>query len=355
MNAPLPRSATAFQELIGTLRSQWANQLYPALAEQYRSIDDGRTSPAQTDQAIAQIAGRPLYRWFAFIERHYQRMKYSDPRWGLAATFESNPQWVQAQLAGAEETGLLELDPELTIPAYYRAIDIHQHPGNLLGADYDGLMYQASATSIHPNTRRFEAHERFGDLLLGEGRAFRSVLDMGCGFGKCSFPIAQRFPQAQVIGIDLSAPCLRLAAVTARSIGLANLRFAQRDALDTGYRDEHFDLVTSTQLLHELPVAEIERLFVESFRLLAPGGKLMHLDFRTNNRWSQFLMDGHSVRNNEGFLPAFDRMDVRSSLERAGFEDIRIEPFAETQGATDPDWPWWRFPWTLFSATRPAA
>lgn len=349
----LPRSATAFQEFIGTLRAQWANQLYPVLNAQYQAIDDGRASPAQTDEAINQIAQTPLYRWYAFIERHYQRMKYSDPRWGLARTFDSHPDWVAQQLDGAERTGLLELDPDLAIPAYYHAIDIHQHPGNLLGADYDGLMYQASATSIHPNTRRFEAHERFADLLQEQG-PFRSVLDMGCGFGKCSFPIAERFPQAQVIGIDLSGPCLKLAAVTARKMELANVRFAQRDALRSGYAEGQFDLVTSTQLLHELPVSDIERIFVESFRLLEPGGRVMHLDFRTRSRWSQFLMDGHAVRNNEGFLPAFDRMDVREAMTRAGFVEISIEPFAETEGSTAADWPWWRFPWALFSGRKPA-
>jgi len=165
MSTPL-RATVAFQELIGSMRQHWANQLYPALHERYREIDHGAT-PAMADQAIAQISQTPLYQWFAFIERHYQRMKYSDPRWGLAASFESRPEWVRERLAAAESSPSLELNPNLPIPGYYREIDIHQHPGNLIGADYDGLMYQASATSIHPNTRRFEAHERFGDRVLG--------------------------------------------------------------------------------------------------------------------------------------------------------------------------------------------
>jgi len=36
-----------------------------------------------------------------------------------------------------------------------------------------------------------------------------------------------------------------------------------------------------------------------------------------------------------------------------GFVDIAIEPFAETEGATRADWPYWRFPWTLFRAVKP--
>jgi ubiquinone/menaquinone biosynthesis C-methylase UbiE len=350
MDSPT-RAATAFQELIGSIRHQWANQLYPTLAQRYREADDG-SQAARADQAIAEVSRTPLYRWFAFIERHFQRMKYSDPRWGLAVTFESCPQWVRDKLKAAESSEALELNAMIPVPDYYRAVDIHQHPGNLLGADYDGLMYQASATSIHPNTRRFEAHERFADLVLSRGY-FRSILNMGCGFGKCTFPIAARLPEAQVIGIDLSVPCLKLAAATLSELALSNIRFAQRDALRSGYADQGFDLVTSTQLLHELPVDDILQVLRESYRLLQPGGQVLHLDFKPRGRWMEFLIDGHSVRNNEGFMPAFNRLDMHQALSDAGFIDIRIEPFAETDGATAADWPYWRFPWTLFSARKP--
>ncbi len=345
------RSTTAFQELIGTLRQQWANRLYPALNEQYEQAVAGK-SVADSHAAGEQVQELPLYHWFCFIERHYQRMKYSDPRWGLAAALSARPEWVAEQLHPARDSAYLRLRPELPMPAYYSAIDIHQHPGNLVGADYDGLMYQASATSIHPNTRRFEAHERMAQWLQSQGQ-FLSVLDMGCGFGKCGFPIARHFSQAQVLGIDLSAPCLRLAARTAEQEGLRNIRFEQADAAQVPYEDASFDLVTSTQLLHELPVEVISQVLAESYRLLKPGGLVAHLDFRARQPWPQFLIEGHSVRNNEGYLPGFNRMDIHAAYQAAGFEPVRIEPFAETEGATRADWPYWRFPWTLFWSRKP--
>jgi hypothetical protein len=67
----------------------------------------------------------------------------------------------------------------------------------------------------------------------------------------------------------------------------------------------------------------------------------------------QFLIEGHAVRNNEGFLSAFNRMDIEAAYTAAGFTDVKVDPFAETPGSTDADWPYWRFPWTLFSAKRP--
>jgi SAM-dependent methyltransferase len=345
------RPTTAFQEFIGSMRQQWANQLYPALHGHYQTAAQGQDIRTP-EEAGAQVSDLPLYHWFCFIERHYQRMKYSDPRWGLATALSQRPDWVAAQLHPASDSESLKLHPELPVPDYYSAIDIHQHPGNLVGADFDGLMYQASATSIHPNTRRFEAHERFVAWLKNHGD-FQHVLNMGCGFGKCSFPLARHFASATVMGIDVSAPCLRLAARTAQEEGLNNIRFEQADAAHTPCADAAFDLVTSTQLLHELPVDEIQQVLNESYRLLKPGGLVVHLDFRAHEPWLQFLLEGHSVRNNEGFLPAFNRMDMGAAFAQAGFAGCTIEPFAETEGSTGPNWPYWRFPWTLFWARKP--
>ena len=39
---------------------------------------------------------------------------------------------------------------------------------------------------------------------------------------------------------------------------------------------------------------------------------------------------------------------------KAGFDDVRIEPFAEREGATDPSNPFWRFPWAAIIARKPA-
>ena len=64
------RSTTAFQEFIGTLRQQWANQLYPALHNEYQTAAQGQDIRT-AEEAGAQVSELPLYHWFCFIERHY--------------------------------------------------------------------------------------------------------------------------------------------------------------------------------------------------------------------------------------------------------------------------------------------
>ena len=112
-----------------------------------------------------------------------------------------------------------------------------------------------------------------------------------------------------------------------------------------------FDLVTSTMLLHD--ARNRSRRPAETRRLRPPGVSI-HLDFRTEDPFWQFVMYGHGQRNNEPFLEPLIRMDLVAAYRKAGFEDVRIEPFAEREGASDPSNPFWRFPWAAIIARKAA-
>jgi ubiquinone/menaquinone biosynthesis C-methylase UbiE len=239
-------------------------------------------------------------------------------------------------------------------PEYYTRIDIHQHPGGVWSDPIAGFVYERGARSTTPlaGRRHRDLHDRLTTAALERCPAPSRVLDMGCGFGKSTVPLAHAFPRAEVVGVDVSAPCLKLAAADAGN--LTNVSFRQADAQHTGLDAAKFDLVTSTMLLHELPAESIEATLAETRRLLAPGGVSIHLDFRTEDPFWQFVMYGHGQRNNEPFLEPLIRMDLAAAYRRAGFEEVRIEPFAEREGATDPSNPFWRFPWAAIIARKPA-
>jgi ubiquinone/menaquinone biosynthesis C-methylase UbiE len=350
------REANAFHEFIMEARTWWAAELFPRLREEYEvrkrlAEREGRRIEKPEDVALL-FSRSTLYQYFCWLERHVQKAKYSSSRWGLVAQLAREPERAAERLAPAKQ-GPLELDPALRVPEYYEAHDIHQHPGNLHRERDAGLVYEASALSIHPKTRKNELHERFVELVRREGDFFR-VIDMGCGFGKSTLPLALAFPRAEVIGVDVSGPCLELAAADATSDRVSNVRFRQADARDTRLPESSFDLVTSTMLLHELPGESVEATLAETRRLLAPGGVSIHLDFRTEDPFWQFVMYGHGSRNNEPFLEPLLRMDLAAAYRRAGFEAVRIEPFAEREGAADPSNPFWRFPWAAIIARKPA-
>jgi ubiquinone/menaquinone biosynthesis C-methylase UbiE len=338
------RSTAAFQGFLVEAKRYWMSEIWGALKDDYSERARNR-EPKTAEEVAALMEPSPLYWFYAWLERHIQRAKYSG-RYGLTVALRDAK---VAPPAGVR----LELDPAVDVPEYYRVVDTHQHPGNLVAGPNAGLVYKASAGSTQPGaTRGYELHERFADFLAAIGTP-RRVLDLGCGFGKSALPIAQHFRDAEVTAIDLSAPCLELAAVEAAGAGAPNLAYAQADLLGTRYPDASFDLVTSTMVLHELDTPALRQAFRESHRLLAPGGTVVHLDFQVKDPFLEFIHYGHGRRNNEPYMESLNRLDVAAELAEAGFEQIRALPFEETPGATAPDWSTWRFPWTAFVAQKP--
>jgi ubiquinone/menaquinone biosynthesis C-methylase UbiE len=176
---------------------------------------------------------------------------------------------------------------------------------------------------------------------------------------KSTRPFYARLSEADIQGIDLAAPCLKLAARTAAEAGARNVRFRQADARDTGCADASFDLVTSTMLLHEMPPPAVERTLAEAARVLKPGGKMVHLDFLPQaqprgDAFARFIHAGHGRRNNEPFMAPLAEMDLARLLERLGFANVEIRAFEEADGTLAPDYAGWRFPWTVIIAEKRA-
>ncbi len=76
------------------------------------------------------------------------------------------------------------------------------------------------------------------------------VLDAGCGSGRALIAMAERFPNSRFTGYDLCADAIANARQAASAVGLANVRFEQRDL--TGFDEtEGYDLVTSFDAVHD--------------------------------------------------------------------------------------------------------
>ena len=75
------------------------------------------------------------------------------------------------------------------------------------------------------------------------------VLDLGCGNGRL-FELF-RDKKIDYIGIDLSKKLIEIARDKYKDY--PNVKFLVRDALDTGFDENSFDLVYSIALLHQIP------------------------------------------------------------------------------------------------------
>lgn len=90
--------------------------------------------------------------------------------------------------------------------------------------------------------------QELGDYTASALPAQDEVWVAGCGTNQ-AVVTALRFPRARVVGSDLSAPSLDIAATTARALKLTNLELRQESLAQVAYR-ERFDLVICTGVIH---------------------------------------------------------------------------------------------------------
>jgi ubiquinone/menaquinone biosynthesis C-methylase UbiE len=346
MRSEIERAAGT--EFVLALRRRWADTLYPALGGQYREL----AQETGEEVAEASVRGLPAYPWFSWLERGSQKMLWR------AVTDVVRAEGAPA--AGDPRAGLQpELDDGLQLPKWYTDWDIHVQPGGVWSSDEAAAVYELGAKLVMlGDNDDYSFHRLFAATALPQ-RAYRRIVDLGCGFGKSTWPLKEAFPEAEVIGIDLSAPCLKLAARKAGERGL-EVRFRQANAADTGLESDSVDLVTSTMLVHEVPIPALEELFTEAARILAPGGILRFLDFQfTGDPLRDMAMREHGARNNEPFLPGAMAADLVRMAERAGLQGGQWRAFDERGEGLLPalEWPRrseWHFPWAVLEAEKAA-
>jgi SAM-dependent methyltransferase len=116
--------------------------------------------------------------------------------------------------------------------------------------------------------------ERERDLILRAAKVSRgdTVLDLACGTGIYTRPLASRARPGLVVGLDLSLPMLRRASQLARQQKLKNIILIRDNALQLPFLSERFDLVNCGSGLHLFPNAA--RVLREVHRVLKTGGRL---------------------------------------------------------------------------------
>jgi SAM-dependent methyltransferase len=330
-----------------TLRQKWAREVYPALVEQV-----GRRGTPSVESVRASRA----YPWFGWLERSSQKQLWRAVT-DAVATESLDGAAATAERSGPN-SGELDVDPGFVLPAWYTDVDIHVQPNGIWSSDRAARVYELGAKLVMLGENDdYLFHQLFVDTAVPDGD-YRRIVDLGCGFGKSTRPFARRWPDADVIGVDLAAPVLRLAHRQAAAAGLP-IRFLQRDARRTGLETSSVDVVSGTMLIHELPPEVLADVLIEVARILRPGGVLRILDFQlTGDVVRDLAMVEHGERNNEPYMPMLFATDVLELCRRAGLTDARWVAFDERSEGRRADLSWprrpeWHFPWAVLEASKP--
>jgi len=185
---------------------------------------------------------------------------------------------------------------------YYGEIPREKMNALLRRAEADGYRKAAEEFLADPFVLTYvldEGRARWADLLpIGPGTR---VLDVGCGWGTNTIPIARR--AGHVAAVDITGERVGFVEIRARQCGLANISLAAASAVALPYPDASFDVVVFNGVLEWLggidaarDPAELQlRALREARRVLAPGGLVyVGIENRFSLRYFLGTPDDHS-------------------------------------------------------------
>ena len=323
------RDFRSYHAFLRAARSYTEGPLLTQMYERYERETAGRT-PADFGAAEAvldQGLEFPLYNWYY---RNLQRFKYHRPGFGIFANLDAQRERLEAQLEETARTtppAQLRLNPGLELPEYFRYVPFHQHTGGVTHDPLDGVAYEIGrrttvASHMDPNGIYRLLFESLPQ------RRYQRVLDWGTGHGAALLTYHEMHPEAELHGVDLSAPCLKLANQRARERGVT-LYLSQQDLEHLDYADGTFDLIFFNFMLHELPPANTPALLREAGRVLKPGGIFGGHEFhlRPGDAFQNAIQRSHSWTNNEPYATPWYDTPILEWGREAGFSKASTSLF----------------------------
>lgn len=312
------------------------------------TVNEGWEQKIDRARAVAERSENYLFE--RFLQRYVAEEVYIR---GLPAVEERREQFEPyLSAASLPECGTLELDESISIPQYYQGVEWHLEPDGWDGYDLYGPMF-AFVAMPHIFIHGGYAAVTAGDDIVGQRKGviaslpkdnYERIYEFGAGGISTLSCVHERFPEADLVGSDLSEGALRMGHVTARRLGIP-VAFKQRDARQTGEPDASFDAVISYAVMHEMPRdAGIEAL-LEAFRILKPGGDIIISDpppFREVGPFQSVILDWDTNHRAEPFFSEAASTDWGQVLRDIGFEDV--DAFAMGENG---------YPWVT-RATKPS-
>jgi len=343
MMADSTHDEAAEQDFVVALKAFAAREMDPLLGQLVSGIErDGgeRTGAGELESGNARLPLRDLrrraeassiYRNWVSVNRTAQELMWQTA--GDCVDRQLNA--LNERAATAPTLGSLETDPSFEVPRYLAATDTHMMPGSYyadFGADdvRQGAVFDKAASLYSRGRQGGVMNDMRGHTVVAHvfnrfpTLAPARILEMGCTVGNSLIAVARAFPEAEVHGIDVGAGLLRYARARAAFIGVP-LHFSQQSAERTRFDDNSFDLVFSSAVLHETSARALPRIVAECFRVLRPGGVMVHLEvpFRAETADALALLkaDYETRYNNEPFWLGATRADFVALAAQAGFAE----------------------------------
>lgn len=180
----------------------------------------------------------------------------------------------------------------------------------------------AQAVAIWPQERELLRRYALADDI--------HILDAGCGTGEAAWRLAETYPRARVLGVDILDHHLELARERHARFA-PRLSFEHRSVFELGLPDRSFDLTVCRHVIHSIP--HVDRVLAELARVTRSGGwlhviaedyDLLHFPRGTpdpRDFWHEAPARFAEATGTDLFIGR----DCPPMLEALGLEEIRVD------------------------------
>ncbi|KAH9325935.1 hypothetical protein KI387_006113 [Taxus chinensis] len=159
------------------------------------------------------------------------------------------------------------------------------------------------------------------------GLAITDILDVGCSVGVSTRFLADKFPCADVMGLDLSPYFLAVAEYKEklRPSREKPIKWIHANGEETGLPSALFDIISLAFVIHECPQCAIRGLLKEAYRLLRPGGTVALTD---NSPKSKIIQNLSPVlftlmKSTEPHLDEYFLLNLEDAMQEIGFVNVQ--------------------------------
>ncbi|KAJ7567472.1 hypothetical protein O6H91_02G149500 [Diphasiastrum complanatum] len=226
---------------------------------------------------------------------------------------------------------------DLEYPHYYMKPFHAYEQGNLSWEA--ALEAELAAKAVHANV--FDPERKIldpeGDSKLRDSyhdtmcamlkRAPTAIVDIGCATGLSTFRLHQVFPNAEIVGVDLSPFFLSVANFRLKNNGVEGrsfpVNFLHAAGEYTGLQAGSFDLVSLSLVCHELPRSATKQIVEEANRLLKIGGVLAIMEMNPYSPHVQRMVNNvfafTAFKSTEPYFDDYRTFQIEKAIQERGF------------------------------------
>src|SRR3989344_571389 len=156
-----------------------------------------------------------------------------------------------------------------------------------------------------------------------------TILDIGCGTGFLSHNLAERFPEASILGCDISHSMIKVASCKLQVARDKKIHLITTDGEILPCKNESFDIAASN-LTYQW-IGNLEGSFREAYRVLKDDGVFVFSTLGTDTlkelRACYTEASGRFNKNGlTPFLQFYGKDSIHAIMKDAGLREITIEP-----------------------------